>query len=58
MDECPCGGDKSTKWHDRRNLVRCQSSKDLRSLRARGLRAGVEAWIPGTPILVPEIDPL
>lgn len=57
MADC-CDGNKSTKWHDRRGIPRCRESKDLRNLRMRNFRAGIDKWIPGSPILVPEIDPL
>lgn len=61
---CPCQGKYGRNWHRKRQLPPCDNVRRTRNAEwARGNmrrkeRIAMEAWVPGTPILVPEIDPL
>lgn len=47
-------GSAPLKWHRRRGQEPCARARE----EARRQRKGRNPWTPGSPILVPEIDPL
>lgn len=65
QEDCPCGGEKPSDWHRHRKLKPCLAARRMRrkdwsetqKMVVNGKRVQVK-WVPGTSILVPEIDPL
>ncbi len=69
---CPCGEQAAgTKWHFRRGQESCAASKKAKSeydkarSLIRGPRSGRKTgktkrrgWVTGSPIEIPEVDPL
>jgi len=61
-ENCPCDSSHSYGWHKRRGLPQCSYSLELKA-KARDdhrerVRLGIQPWIPGTPIDMPEFEEL
>jgi hypothetical protein len=52
-------GRNGAKWHRRRGQQSCEHARELeRAYNGARWTERREGWVTGTPILVPEVDPL
>lgn len=62
MTDCGCGGRrKGVEWHRARGEEPCDASREAarRYDRSRQRpKRPKRAWVPGSPIVLPELDPL
>lgn len=62
--DCPCGGEEIESWHRYRKIPVCHSARERRNQQDREAAerrrtlGTAKQWIPGTDIVIPEIDPL
>ncbi len=60
---CPCSAfpkPKVQNWHATRGIPTCDASRAAKAAKdaLRHARGGIPVWIPGSPIRLPEVDPL
>jgi hypothetical protein len=55
-DICACEGKFGYSWHHKWGVPACQRVKNEKNTRQRAPR--IPEWIPGSSILLPEIDEL
>lgn len=54
-EDCPCEGKRGYTWHLDKKVPHCEHSRETRNTYRRNKQLG---WQVGSPIEVPEIDPL